>query len=133
MLKKLNTAKDSPFYRIYDMIKENDYSGAIQRIKEYFGCDEDIAKVVCMDFKTKIYDPCEKHLEETISRLSPTDIARANAEARALLNKPKCPTCNSSNLKKISLTSKAVNTAVVGIFGTKRHKQINSNNCGYEW
>ncbi len=49
------------------------------------------------------------------------------------LNKPKCPTCQSQNLKKISATSKAVNTAVWGIFGTKRHKTFHCNNCGYEW
>lgn len=133
MLKKLNTAKDSPFFKIYGMIDENDYSGAIQCIKEYFGCEEDLAKIVCMDFKVEFYDPDQKLLKETISKLSPAEIAHVNAEARALLNKPKCPTCNSSNLKKISLTSKAVNTAVFGIFGTKRHKQFHCNNCGYEW
>lgn len=108
MLKKLNTAKDSPFFKIYGMIDENDYSGAIQCIREYFGCEEDLAKIVCMDFKVEFYDPDQKLLKETISKLSPAEIARVNAEAYALLNKPKCPTCNSSNLKKISLTSKAV-------------------------
>ena len=50
-----------------------------------------------------------------------------------LLNKPKCPTCNSSNLKRVSATSKVVNTAVFGLFGTKRFKQFHCNNCGYEW
>lgn len=47
--------------------------------------------------------------------------------------KPKCPTCNSTNIKKISATSKVVNTAVFGLFGTKRHKTFHCNNCGYEW
>ena len=50
-----------------------------------------------------------------------------------IVNKPKCPTCKSTNLKKISVTSKAVNTAVFGIFGTKRNKTFHCNNCGYEW
>lgn len=48
-------------------------------------------------------------------------------------SKPKCPTCSSQNLKKISTTSKVVNTAVFGLFGTKRHKTFHCNNCGYEW
>lgn len=47
--------------------------------------------------------------------------------------KPKCPTCNSTNLKKISTASKVVNSAVFGLFGTKRHKTFHCNNCGYEW
>lgn len=46
---------------------------------------------------------------------------------------PHCPTCNSTKIKKISATSKAVNTAVFGLFGTKRFKQWHCNNCGHEW
>lgn len=40
-----------------------------------------------------------------------------------------CPYCHSTNTKKISGTSKAINTAVFGIFGTKRHKQWHCNSC----
>lgn len=40
-----------------------------------------------------------------------------------------CPYCHSTNTKKISTTSKAVNTAVFGILGTKRHKQWHCNEC----
>lgn len=48
-------------------------------------------------------------------------------------NVSKCPTCQSTNLKKITITSKAMNTALFGLFGTKRHKTFHCNNCGYEW
>lgn len=48
-------------------------------------------------------------------------------------NIPKCPTCQSTNLKKITVTSKAMNTALFGLFGTKRHKTFHCNSCGYEW
>ena len=47
-------------------------------------------------------------------------------------NVPKCPTCQSTNLNKITVTSKAMNTALFGLFGTKRHKTFHCNNCGYE-
>lgn len=46
---------------------------------------------------------------------------------------PKCPTCNSTNLKKISTTAKATNTIMFGLLGTKRHKSFHCNSCGYEW
>lgn len=46
---------------------------------------------------------------------------------------PKCPTCSSANLKKISAGAKAKNTLAFGIFGTKRNKTFHCNNCGYEW
>ncbi len=41
-----------------------------------------------------------------------------------------CPYCHSTNTKKITNASKAVNTALFGIFGTKRHKQWHCNQCG---
>ncbi len=46
---------------------------------------------------------------------------------------PKCPTCQSANIKKISVTSKVTNTALFGLLGTKRYKTFHCNNCGYEW
>lgn len=48
-------------------------------------------------------------------------------------NKPTCPTCGSTNLKKISTASKAANTVFWGLLGTKRFKTFHCNNCGYEW
>ncbi len=48
-------------------------------------------------------------------------------------NIPKCPTCQSTNIRKISTTSKVVNTALWGLFGTKRHKTFHCNSCSYEW
>lgn len=47
--------------------------------------------------------------------------------------KPKCPTCGSTNINKISATSKATNALLFGLFGNKRNKQYQCNNCGYEW
>ena len=44
-----------------------------------------------------------------------------------------CPYCNSVNTSKISTTSKVVNTAIFGIFGTKRHKQWHCNQCGSDF
>lgn len=49
------------------------------------------------------------------------------------INIPKCPTCQSTNINKITLTSKAINTAIFGLLGTKRHKTFHCNNCDYEW
>lgn len=41
----------------------------------------------------------------------------------------KCPYCSSTNTKKITTTSKVMNTAFWGILGTKRHKQWHCNSC----
>lgn len=49
------------------------------------------------------------------------------------INTPKCPTCGSTNIKKISSTTKVTNTVLFGIFGNKRKKQFHCESCGYEW
>ncbi|MBQ2882455.1 MAG: hypothetical protein IJE43_01575 [Alphaproteobacteria bacterium] len=46
---------------------------------------------------------------------------------------PKCITCGSTNIKKISVTSKAGSVALWGIFSQKVKKQFHCNSCGYEW
>lgn len=48
-------------------------------------------------------------------------------------NIPRCPTCNSTDITRISATSKVVNVAMFGIFGQKRKHQFKCNNCKYEW
>lgn len=129
MLNTLDKANDSPFYEICNFISGNNFIQAVICIQNYFKCDDATAKIVFLDFKTKVYD----ELYKPNSQLSPAEIAHNNAIAQEWQNKPKCPTCNSTNLKKISTTSKVVNTAVFGLFGTKRFKQFHCNNCGYEW
>ena len=117
------------FCELEELTDENNIEEAVNCIKKQFNCNEEIANQVFIEYKKQIYSECKKIEQE----LTPQQIAHANAEARELLNKPKCPTCSSTNLKKISTTSKVVNTAMFGIFGTKRHKTYHCNNCGYEW
>lgn len=97
---------------------------AVTLIIEKYLCDFDTASIICNYFIDGTPLP---------SSLSPSEIAHNNAIAQDWQNKPKCPTCNSTNLKKVSTASKAVNTAVFGLLGTKRFKQFHCNNCGYEW
>lgn len=111
-----NTQLDIMGYIIRDEKQQ-----ALNKVMELTNCTSDIASNIV------------SQLSKDVSPLSPAEIAHNRQEAQDLLNKPKCPTCNSTNLKKISATSKVVNTAVFGLFGTKRFKQFHCNNCGYEW
>ena len=76
----------------------------------------------------KQQDPIEYQL-----KLSQFKAVQAQQSRKVEDNTPKCPTCSSTNLKKITNTSKVINTAMFGIFGTKQHKTYHCNNCGYEW
>ncbi|MCI8806269.1 MAG: hypothetical protein HFE59_10425 [Clostridiales bacterium] len=45
-------------------------------------------------------------------------------------NTSKCPTCQSARIHKISTSSKVINTALFGLFGSKRHKTFHRDNRG---
>lgn len=46
---------------------------------------------------------------------------------------PKCPTCGSTNVNKISNTKKAVGFLTVGVFSSNLGKTMECKNCGYKW
>ena len=46
---------------------------------------------------------------------------------------PKCPTCQSTNIKKVSGLSKAGSVALWGIFSQKVKKQWHCNGCGSDF
>ena len=117
----LDTLDTNTQLDIIGYIIRDEKQQALNKIMELTNCTSDIASNIV------------SQLSKDINPLSPSEIARNRQEAQDLLNKPKCPTCSSTNLKKISTTSKVVNTAVFGLFGTKRHKTFHCNNCGYEW
>ena len=48
-------------------------------------------------------------------------------------NKPKCPTCGSTNIEKISLGKKAVGGALFGLFSSDVRKTMHCKNCGFKW
>lgn len=48
-------------------------------------------------------------------------------------NTPKCPTCGSTQIKKISATSKVFGAAMFGLFSKTAKSQFCCKNCGYKW
>ena len=48
-------------------------------------------------------------------------------------NRPKCPTCNSTNIEKISVGKKAVGGFMFGLLSSDVRKTMHCKNCGYKW
>lgn len=48
-------------------------------------------------------------------------------------NVPKCPTCGSTNIKKISGTKRFVSTGLFGLASGNVGKTMHCRNCGYKW
>ena len=72
-------------------------------------------------------------MEKAIPSLTPEQIAHNNAVARELLNKPKCPTCSSTNVQKIGTGERVASVAILGLFSKKINKSFKCKNCGYTW
>ena len=70
----------------------------------------------------------EKALQEATSnrlRMEKQQAQRANV--------PKCPTCGSTNVERISTAQKAFGFALVGLFSSNLGKTMHCKNCGYKW
>ena len=48
-------------------------------------------------------------------------------------NIPKCPTCQSTDIKKIGALDRVTSVAFLGLASSKIGKQFQCNNCGYKW
>ena len=46
---------------------------------------------------------------------------------------PKCPTCGSQNLTRITGFDRVINAAIFGLLGNKRKYHWHCNNCKYDW
>ena len=48
-------------------------------------------------------------------------------------NIPRCPTCSSTRVKRISTTAKVAGAATFGFFSKTARSQFKCENCGYKW
>ncbi|MEG0513571.1 MAG: hypothetical protein RR653_12755 [Clostridia bacterium] len=59
---------------------------------------------------------------------------RQHAEYRAAhANDPKCPTCGSTSISKITATSRFASVFAWGLASTSIGKQFKCEHCGYKW
>ena len=89
---------------------------------------------ICPECYIEMRDMGSKFVDSEVEKKKSEQFQKRLQQA---LNNPipivTCPYCSSVNTSKISTTSKVVNTAIFGIFGTKRHKQWHCNQCGSDF
>lgn len=113
---------------LIDCINENKIMYAIEYIEKYCNCDKDMANQLYIEFK-KWYD--ETFLPSP--DLTPQEIAHNNQIAQDWSNKPKCITCGSTNIKKISTSAKVAGAVAFGLFSKTAKSQFKCENCGCKW
>lgn len=76
------------------------------------------------------------HRDEILSK-KPVEFEAKMAHGRAVLEEksktPKCPSCGSTNVSKISVVNRMVSTGLFGLASSKIGKTHKCNNCGSTW
>lgn len=77
-----------------------------------------------------------EHREEDMFNKRMSDRAKLAHGASILEEKsrvPKCPTCGSTNIKKISGTKRWLSAGLFGLSSSNIGKSMCCQNCGYKW
>lgn len=70
--------------------------------------------------------------KEEISEFIKQHFAKQNASTQSK-NIPKCPTCGSTNIEKISGTKRWFSTGLFGLGSSDAGKTMHCKSCGYKW
>lgn len=109
----------------YPSIKESD---EMLREKYFYGkLDSEVGKVAVE--KRKYWESPEGVEEQ--NRI--TDQWYAKQNAQKFSTGPKCPTCNSTDIRKISTGERMMSVGMLGLFSKKINKSFKCNKCGYTW
>ena len=108
---------DKPIYEMSDMEILEKYSDYRKRIEEQTGHQMTDAEFLCGIREAR---------RDSLSHKANTYL-KDNQENS--INIPKFPICQSTNIERISVVSKAGSVALLGIFSQKVKKQWHCNNC----
>lgn len=103
-------SKDREFLAAMNELRNNDIIAYKERMAKY----------------KKIY-------EETHKPLLDNKIQSTQQQTCTQVNIPKCPTCGSTNIRKIKTGERTVSIIGFGIFSRKANKTWKCENCGHLW
>lgn len=84
--------------------------------------------------KLKKEDPIEFELKiQQFIKINKERIASEKQAKDEKQNIPKCPTCGSTNIKKISGTKRFVSTGIFGLASSNIGKNMECRSCGAKW
>lgn len=137
IIKKCDKCGDIAVYTsTYNIHKENNCNGNLIETSLSYDdfcvlCDisEDNAFLQAMiDLKEKDIIEYNLKMSQFKSQLEQQKSSKAQNS-----NRPKCPTCGSTNIEKISVTKKAFGGAMFGIFSSDVRNSMHCKNCGAKW
>lgn len=98
-------------------------------------CDWDTGKTYLELQKSQIngnIEICKKCGEEVLVT-TPNEELVYKKRMQEQANTPHCPSCNSTNVEKISTGKKIFGGAMFGLFSSDVRNTMHCKNCGYKW
>lgn len=107
------------------------YNDAVLYMIEKTNCSTEEANEVVEEFKSifikNYHYKSEKETKKNTKAIS------SQKQQNISSNIPKCPTCGSTNIKKITAGQKLGGMIGFGIFSKTARSQFECKNCGYKW
>ena len=124
---------------ICDCCKNDVFPVPQQFLKSEFSIDEELKQQfineyikTSQEFDQYLFD----HRDEILAKQS-TEFNAKMAHGKAILEEQsrvqKCPTCQSTNIRKMSGVETGASIWAFGLFSKKINKTFKCNNCGYTW
>lgn len=119
---------------VYDYIKRGKTSQAIDYVMNETNCTEkealevinDLRELVQQSIKTKVEKSKEPRIQTNRTVIDCTQSTQQQ-------NVPKCPTCGSTNIRKMGTGERTASILGFGILSKKINKTWKCNNCGHTW
>ena len=103
------------------------YITAVSLDQDFIFAMDKLKKDDVIDFNLKIAQFKQSYETVEFARIQ----AKNSSESNTI--KPKCPTCGSTNIKKISATKRWVGTGLFGLASSDLGKTMQCDECGYKW
>lgn len=123
----------------YDLYDEYEYNGTFSHFQEMSQrVDQFIEEVIKPnpEFDPDLYarkDEIIKQKQEQEMNEFRRQTGGASWVDDKIGNKPKCPTCGSTNIEKISVSKKAFGGMMFGLFSSDVRNTMHCKNCGSKW
>lgn len=102
-----------------------------------FNPDNDNGNFLCPTCGNEMEYWCTEDIDSTTNKVTNRSSEKGNPEyyqsSSSQQPTPKCPTCGSTDIEKISLTSKAVGGFMFGMFSSNVRNTMHCKHCGYKW
>jgi hypothetical protein len=134
----LKVSEDPDFFLEMEQLKKN--LSSVLNDEEFYtiianSCDKDFVLAMSELKKKDIVDFNLKmaQFKKTVKSQKQAKKAEEESIPRPQSNIPKCPTCGSPDIKKISATKRWVGVGLFGLASSNIGKSMQCNNCGYKW